>query len=136
MAEDGGLDNLDKLTKTTTAGELLKQRGQKKKLRTINKRDLKNFIAQEVAAAVDAAIAGTEALADEDKDRIRTEAEERVQDRLRTAQSLQKKVAEREEQNEQLRERIQTLAKNMQMMIHCKKPVAAAARKRRTSAKL
>jgi chromosome segregation ATPase len=111
MAEEGGLDNLERLTKTTTAGELLKQRGQKKKLRTINKRDLKNFIAQEVAAAVDAAIAGTEALADEDKDRIRSEAEERVQDRLRTAQDLQQKVAEREAQNQELRERIENLAK-------------------------
>ena len=38
MAEDGGLEDLDKLTKTTTAGELLKQRGQTKKLRTINKK--------------------------------------------------------------------------------------------------
>ena len=111
MAEDGGRITR-KLTKTTTAGELLKQRGQKKKLRTINKRDLKNFIAQEVAAAVDAAIAGTEALADEDKDRIRGEVEERVQERLRTAQDLQQKVAEREEQNQQLRERIDALAKD------------------------
>ena len=109
MAEDGGLENLDKLTKTTTAGELLKKRGQTKKLRTINKKDLKNFIAEEVSKAVDAAVAGTEA-ADEDKARIRGEAEERVQDRLKSAQDLQRKVAEREAQNQELRQQMDALA--------------------------
>ena len=87
MAADD-FSELDKLTKTTTAAELMRKQGQRKKLKTISKKDLKLFIQEEVAKTVEAAIAGSQIMAEEDRQRLTEAAQQRVEDRIKSAQDL------------------------------------------------
>ncbi len=111
---DAGLDSM---AKETTAAELIKQKGQRAKLKVMKERDLKGFINR----ALTQVMAGrSEHLDDAERQKILAESEAKVEDLMRRTreaeqqrQAAEARRVEEERYNAELRQRMESLTREV-----------------------
>ncbi len=97
---------LDALTETTTAAELLKKKGQRTKLRTVNKDKLKQWILQAISQ-VRAGVANE--FDDREKEALLEKTQEQLEQVMKRAAEAEKQVKEREARDSALEREINNL---------------------------
>ncbi|MFW5830270.1 MAG: hypothetical protein ACOCXA_08410, partial [Planctomycetota bacterium] len=97
---------IEALTETTTPAELMRRRGQKTKLRTINKNKLRQWMEQAIAQAR----AGMEGeFDDREKEALLAKTQKQLEELMARAATAEAAVQEREQRDAALQEEIETL---------------------------
>jgi len=108
MADHEAIEDIDRglndLARMTTAADLVKQRGEKRKVRVLSKRRLKEFISSMVTSAT--AEMASELTAG-DRAKIEEEAQRKVQDILDRAKDAEKNIKASEEDRQKLLNRVE-----------------------------
>ena len=115
MADDKHMPDIDaglnELATETTAAELMRGQGQRKKLKVINEKELKGFVNQSVERALHAVMADrSDQLEDSERQKLIEQAEQRVQEAMRRAQQAEAQRAADAEARQQAEQRLQSLA--------------------------